>query len=130
LEPIVVDLKKIYHESLKNIWDIIGIAQLKLGLEPTFIKTPRMALEQWKFNTQNRNEFNNKKIAFVAFRNYTWVEWAVFSAHVVYKMGYHPILIFSNKEIKTLYSKKRLLEKLGFSFWDEVMNLHTILPIL
>lgn len=126
MESILRIFKNIYHNIITNLWDLLGLLQIKFGIEPTFIKTSRMALEQWKTQIAVTNFSGKKKILIVAFRNYTWVEWAIFAAHYMYRMGYHPIVLFSNQEIVKLYPNKRFIEKMGFNFWNGVEKLNYI----
>lgn len=111
---------------LVDLTDILGLLQSKIGIEPTFIRSPRTALEQWKLRIDKKSVPVKGRIAIVAFRNFTWVEWAVFAAHYIFTMGYQPVIIYSGSEIKNIYSKKRVLEKLGFGFWDDVLKLKYI----
>lgn len=96
-----------------------GRWQLKRGQEPTIIRTPRMALEQWKYALQDVVPPQKEQILVIATRNQRWVQWAVYTACYILQMGYRPIILFSTKEMAQLYGN----EPNAFTFWQGV---HTI----
>ncbi|MFZ5516787.1 MAG: hypothetical protein ACOY90_09130 [Candidatus Zhuqueibacterota bacterium] len=115
-------LVRIYRGFLYNISDLFSSIQVFFGFEPSLIKTSYSALLQWKMGVSQSDKRKNMKIAIAAIRNYTWIEFAVFAAHYLYKMGCNVLVIYSEKEIEKLYKNKRILEKFGMNFWTEFMK--------
>ncbi len=114
-------LSRLYWDSACNVSDIQAYILAGMGLEPFFIRTAYSALKQWQKNIRRERPAKGKTIGIVAFRNHTWAEWAVYAAYYIYNMGYRPVVIYSDKEIRALYPKKRQLEKAGLDFWDNFL---------
>ncbi|OGF00944.1 MAG: hypothetical protein A2509_04030 [Candidatus Edwardsbacteria bacterium RIFOXYD12_FULL_50_11] len=101
---------------------MLALLQSSIGLEPVYVKTAYSALKQWQYNVNKNRETHDKKIGIVAFRNHTWAEWAAFAAHYIYNMGYQPVVIFSGREIASLYPRDRIMEKAGLDFWSAFLE--------
>lgn len=77
----------------------------------------RCTFNQWKRTLFAFPAPNKKKIFVYAFRNTFWVEWAVYSCCYLIKLGYQPILIYSQKEISKLYKSGNNIYNYFFNFW-------------
>jgi len=100
--------------------DGLGLLRVAVGLAPRPILSARMALEQWKHALRGLPDPSGPPILVVATRNRRWVEWAVFSACYLLRMGYAVTLLHSRREIEALYGRRRLPERLGLDFWTGV----------
>ena len=99
-----------------GIADWSGRFQLKQGQEPTIIRTPRMALEQWKYVLRDVAQSQKERVLVIATRNQRWTQWAVYTACYILRMGYQPLVLFSGKEMAQLYGT----EPDAFTFWQGV----------
>ena len=117
---------RLLRSAQDNAADALGMTVLRLGLRPPLTRTPRLALEQWKTAIAGVEPGSKGRILIVAFRNRTWIEWAVFAACSIYRLGYRPILVYSSREIARVYRERRLTERMGFSFWEGVKRLSFI----
>ena len=97
--------------------DAIGKGQLILGMRPSVILTGRMAMEQWKHALNGTPVPKGRPILVFAIRNPRWVEWAVFSSCYLVRLGHPVVLVFSTREIDSIYPGDR---RQGFSFWGGV----------
>jgi len=117
---------RLFRSAQDNVADALGMTALGLGLTPPRSTTPRLALEQWRAAIANFEPGSKGRVLIVAFRNRTWIEWAVFAACSIYRLGYRPILVYSSQEIARVYREQRLSERVGFSFWEGVKRLSRI----
>jgi hypothetical protein len=109
-------LKKI----LRSTNFIRGEFERALGRQIQHIGTSRQALEQWL--TQLSNVPPPKgRVLITALRNYTWIEWAVYCASVIRKMGYSSTLIFNQSEVKKLFKAPAY-----YNFWRRVNSIPEI----
>lgn len=80
-------------------------------------------------------------IALLAGRNFTWVEWTVYAAVWMRKLGYAPFILFSGEEIRRIYRGKPSFRRLGSlltyarnclgarDFWSKVAGIPDVLVI-
>ncbi|MBN8694118.1 MAG: hypothetical protein J0L69_13060 [Bacteroidetes bacterium] len=61
------------------------------------------------------------RVLITAFRNYTWIEWALYSACVLRKKGFSSTILYKGSEIKTLYNNTYLKQ-----FWSKAKNISDI----
>lgn len=128
---------KLYRGFWSSVSDVQALILSAMGGEPLYLRTAYSALKQWQSKVKRERPALGKKIGIVAFRNHTWAEWAVFAAYYIYNMGYRPVVIYSDSEVRALYPRKRWLEKAGLDFWDnflsdgriEKVNLDEYLPV-
>lgn len=88
-----------------------------LGMRPSAILTERMALEQWKHALKGTPVPMGRPILVFAIRNTRWVEWAVFSSCYLIRLGHPVVLVFSSREIDSIYLEN---QQHGFSFWGGI----------
>lgn len=85
----------------------------------TFIKKYLDSFKTWKsLKRWNRQIlipkiYKNKTVLISAFRNQTWIEWAIYASFVLYQNGYEVAVIYKGSEVKSIYSNKY------FNFWIE-----------
>lgn len=117
---------RLFRAAKDNAADALGMGALSLGLRPPLSGTPRLALEHWRAAIAGVEPGSKGRVLIVAFRNRTWIEWAVFAACAIYRLGYRPILAYSSQEIARVYRETRVTERLGFSFWEGVKRLSIV----
>lgn len=83
--------------------------------EPAF---PRVALESWLAQLADPPPVR-RRVMVTAFRNRTWVEWAVYAACQLRRLGVATTLLHSSADVRRLYPLERVGgERLGF--WGAV----------
>jgi hypothetical protein len=92
---------------LKGLW---GYQQFARGAPLTVTSTPRLAVEHWIRELASAPPLKGK-IPILAIRNETWIEWAVYCACWMRKLGYAPILIYSPSEIRRIYEAPGLYNR-------------------
>lgn len=102
--------------ALHSGQDLVGRAQLLAGREPTVLGTSRVAVEQWKRALEGAPAPGKGRIVLAAVRNARWVEWAVFSACYLLRLGYRPTILFSEQRVAGLGSALR-------GFWARARKL-------
>ena len=109
--------KLFLRKTERSFYQLFAVMQSNLGLKPTLVKTDISALLYWQYEFKKFAKSENKaKIGLVAIRNNTWVEWAVYAAHIIYKMGYEPVLIYSLSELEDIYRRPHLNDFSGLHF--------------
>jgi hypothetical protein len=78
--------------------------------EPAF---PRVALESWVAELRDVPPVR-RRVMVTAFRNRTWIEWAVYAACQLRRIGVATTLLYSSADVRRLYPLKRVGERLGF----------------
>jgi hypothetical protein len=92
---------------------LVGVAQWvsqKPITEPAF---PHLALSSWRASLADSNGVRGR-IMLTAFRNRTWIEWAVYAACQLRRLGVATTLVYSSSEVRRLYPLARLSGRLGF----------------
>ena len=134
---MLTSLKILFRRIEKSLLNPICVLQYNLGFRPSIIKNEMGALLSWQHDFKNfPKSLNKSKIGLVVTRNDTWVEWAVYAAHVIYRMGYQPVLIYSSSEVDEIYRRDHLTEYSGIRFPQyfkklpfEKFDLDTALPV-
>lgn len=80
--------------------------------EPAF---PRLALDSWRAELKGAPPVR-RRVMLTAFRNRTWIEWAVYAACHLRRLGVATTLVYSSSEIRRLYPLTRVsgVDQLGF----------------
>jgi len=104
------------------------------------VSSPDLSIETWiRQLTKSNLPPLRGRIAILAGRNSTWVEFAVYAACWIRKLGYSPIIVFSGQEIKNIYkiphalglssSIYHFLRKVIYTgaFWDKVLQIPDII---
>ena len=78
--------------------------------EPAF---PRLALESWVAELGEAPPVR-RRVMVTAFRNRTWIEWAVYAACQLRRIGVATTLLHSSKDVRRLYPLRRVGGDLGF----------------
>ncbi len=105
-------------KNIKNSPKIIK-AELErtLGKDIKDAITPRQALEQWIKDLKPSPDVKGR-VLITAFRNRTWIEWAIYCAAVIRQMGFESTILFKQDEIRKFYN-----EPSYFNFWEGVKKL-------
>jgi hypothetical protein len=90
--------------------------------EPAF---PRLALSSWTRTLLARGEVR-RRVMIVAFRNRTWIEWAVYAACQLRRLGVATTLVYSFSEVRRLYPLVRLAGVDQLGFWAGVEEIPDI----
>lgn len=92
-------------------------ARLVFGRDPVDQPTPRVALKRWLMGLDHLPPVRGRMLV-TALRNRTWIEWAVYAACVMRKMGLETTLVYRAPQIRRLYpsSGRR-------GFWDGVTHI-------
>jgi hypothetical protein len=95
------------------------------------------ALEQWLSAVEDAEPPTKGPVLIVCFRNSLWIEWALYAACRIYRLGYRPLLLHSEKEVVAAYLRADHSEARGSkAVWDrarsapcmEFVNLDDFLP--
>jgi hypothetical protein len=79
--------------------------------EPAF---PRVALESWVAELESVPPVR-RRVLVTAFRNPTWIEWAVYAACQLRRLGVATTLLHSSRDVRRLYPLQRVGgQRLGF----------------
>ena len=106
------------QQKIKKLNSIIhGEIERLFNQKISNIGTSRQALEQW-INQLDKVPSARGKVLITALRNYTWIEWAVYCAAVIRKMGFESTLLFNKSEVLKLYKAPDF-----FNFWSGVTKI-------
>lgn len=86
---------------------------------------PRLALEKWTAALSPPPPAK-RRVLVTAFRNHTWVEWAIYATCQLRKRGIAVTLVFSGSEVSRLYPLTRMLAVDQFGFWAGVQRIPDI----
>jgi Capsule polysaccharide biosynthesis protein len=91
-----------------------GTAQWVSRRRVTEPALPRLALSNWTSALGGGDV--RRRVMVTAFRNQTWIEWAVYAACQLRRLGVATTLVYSSSELKRLYPLLRVvgLDQLGF----------------
>jgi hypothetical protein len=64
---------------------------------------PSGGLKQWLAALGNADPGTKGRILVVCFRNKLWIEWSVYAACHLVRMGYQPVLLYSRREVQEVY---------------------------
>lgn len=99
-----------------------GAAELVGGRPITEPALPRLALASWTSALAPETEVR-RRLMVTAFRNRTWIEWAVYAACQLRRLGVATTLVFSSSEVRRLYPLARLGRVAAFGFWAGVRRI-------
>ncbi len=93
---------------------LVGAAQWAGGRPVTEPVLPRLALSSW--TSALRTGGVRRRVLVTAFRNRTWIEWAVYAACQLRRIGVATTLVYSSAEVRRLYPLAGVpgFEHLGF----------------
>jgi hypothetical protein len=93
----------------------VGVAQWAGRRPITQPALARLALSSWTDALAGVNGLRNRVLV-TAFRNRTWIEWAVYATCQLRRLGVATTLVYSSSEVKRLYPLGRIagLDRLGF----------------
>ncbi len=83
---------------------------------------PRLALASWTAGLPVGPEVR-RRVMITAFRNKTWIEWAVYAACQLRRLGVAATLVYSSSEVRRLYPMERLAPLARFGFWGGVHDI-------
>lgn len=86
---------------------------------------PRLALQSWTASLSDPTPVR-RRVLLTAFRNHTWIEWAIYAACQLRRRGVAATLVYSGAEISRLYPLTRVpgVDQLGF--WAGVESIPDI----
>lgn len=99
-----------------------GIAQWARGGPVTEPALPRLALASWTEALADAPVVRHR-VMVTCFRNHTWVEWAVYAACQVRRLGVATTLVYSSREIRRLYRLAGVPGLRGLGFWAGVARI-------
>lgn len=90
--------------------------------EPAF---PRLALDSWRAELKAAPPVKGR-VMMTAFRNRTWIEWAVYATCHLRRLGVATTLVYSSSEVRRLYPLARVsgVDQLGF--WAAVEEIEDV----
>jgi hypothetical protein len=86
---------------------------------------PRLALAGWTLALDPRSPVR-RRVMIAAFRNRTWIEWAVYAACQLRRLGVATTLVHSSSEVKRLYPLSRVPGARGLGFWAGVESIPSL----
>jgi hypothetical protein len=94
---------------------VVGTAQWARGRPITEPALPRLAVSSWTMALPAGGKVRRRVIV-TAFRNRTWIEWAVYAACQLRRLGVATTLVYSSSEVRRLYPLAWVpgFEQLGF----------------
>ena len=107
---------------------MLGAAQWVGRREITEPAFPRLALSSWTATLSEAAPLR-RRVLVTAFRNHTWIEWAVYAACHLRRLGVATTLVYSGSEVRRLYPMDRLAGLRAVGFWagvDAIPDLRTI----
>ncbi|MFN5630042.1 MAG: hypothetical protein ACK48W_12240 [Bacteroidota bacterium] len=93
---------------------LLGEVERFLKIEQRHVANSSHAINQWLYQLKEVPPANGR-ILLAAYRNQTWVEWAVYFACVARTYGFETTLLIKNEDIDIIYSKK-----MKDGFWEKV----------
>ena len=104
------------------------------GKEPPFPCTPNLAADKWiHWLCKQPLPPVNGSIAILAVRNQTWMDWALYAACWMRRLGLAPIVLFSGNDAQKVYGgcrspsmKQRFLT---YKFWDHVYKIPDVITV-
>ncbi len=102
----------------------VGVAQWMRGRAITETALPRLALTSWTSSLAPSEV--RRSVMLTAFRNRTWIEWAVYAACQLRRRGVATTLVYSSSEIKRIYPLVRVAGVDQLGFWAGVETIPDI----
>ena len=112
----------------RSVQTALGLVGQTLMLPVRSTASPGLSVATWNRELRNAPLPPVRgTVAVLALRNYTWIEWAVYTAFWMRKLGYASVLVYSGREVEQLYGRtgglslaRRLFLR---GFWKEVMRI-------
>jgi hypothetical protein len=101
---------------------LVGMAQWVGRQRVTEPALPRLALASWTSALPSNGDVRGR-VMIMAFRNQTWIEWAVYAACQLRRIGIETTLVYSTSEVRRLYPLARLAGIDQFGFWAGVAKI-------
>jgi hypothetical protein len=98
---------------------MVGVAQWMGGRPITEPTVPRLALTSWTSSLRAVGGIR-RRVLVTAFRNRTWIEWAVYAACQLRRLGVATTLVHSSSEVRRLYPLERVAGAVPLGFWAGV----------
>jgi hypothetical protein len=102
----------------------VGVVQWVRGRAITETALPRLALSSWTSSLAPKEV--RRTVMLTAFRNPTWIEWAVYAACQLRQRGVAATLVYSSSEIKKIYPLVRVAGVDQLGFWAGVETIPDI----
>ena len=84
---------------------------------------PRLALSSWTETLRARSEPVRRHVLMTAFRNRTWIEWAVYATCQLRRLGVATTLVYSGSEVRRVYPWHRVPGASALGFWAGVAEI-------
>ena len=97
----------------------VGAAQWLRGRPITEPSLPRLALSSWTAALTEAGSVRHR-VMIGAFRNPTWIEWSVYAACQLRRLGVATTLVHSSAEVRRLYPLSRVPGVSRLGFWGGV----------
>lgn len=104
---------------------VVGTAQWVGRRRITEPALPRLALSSWTSALVPAGEVH-RRVMVAAFRNRTWIEWAVYAACQLRRLGIATTLVYSSSEVRRLYPLARVSAASQLGFWAGVEEIPDI----
>ena len=104
---------------------VLGAAQWARRQPITEPALPRLALAGWTLALDPRSPVR-RRVMIAAFRNRTWIEWAVYAACQLRRLGVVTTLVYSSSEVRRLYPLSRVPGARGLGFWAGVERIPSL----
>ncbi len=102
-----------------------GAAQWARRQPITETALPRLALAGWTLALDPRGPVR-RRVMIAAFRNRTWIEWAVYATCQLRRLGVATTLVYSSSEVKRLYPLSRVPGARELGFWAGVERIPNV----
>lgn len=104
---------------------VVGTAQWVSRRPVTEPALPRLALSSWTSALRAGGDVR-RRVMVTAFRNRTWIEWAVYAACQLRRLGVATTLVYSSSEVRRLYPLARVAGFDQLGFWAGVEEIPQI----
>jgi hypothetical protein len=104
---------------------LLGAAQWARRLPITEPALPRLALAGWT-KALDTGGAVRRRVMIAAFRNRTWIEWAVYASCQLRRLGVATTLVYSSAEVRRLYPLSRVPGARGLGFWAGVARIPSL----
>jgi hypothetical protein len=104
---------------------VLGTAQWARRQPITEPALPRLALAGWTLALDPRSPVR-RRVMVAAFRNRTWIEWAVYAACQLRRLGVATTLVYSSSEVRRLYPLSRVPGARELGFWAGVERIPSL----
>lgn len=92
------------QKTQRAIKGVLGRAAATLGIQAGSISTPWLAARTWLSELKSEPLPPIKgRVAIMAFRNHTWIEWATYASVRLRSLGYAPVILFRGSDVARLY---------------------------